>query len=71
VAAAGLAPDAFTPELVEFLFSLIEGDDRWAMETALVVLDRVGAAPDRLANGALRSLRGTAGSTPPRCFCSI
>ncbi len=56
VAAAGLAPDAFTPELVEFLFSLIEGDDRWAMETALVVLDRVGAAPDRLANGALRSL---------------
>jgi hypothetical protein len=55
-AAAGLAPEAFTPDLIEFLFDLIEGNERWAMETALVVLDKVGAAPNRLANGALRSL---------------
>ena len=55
-AAAGLAPEAFTPELVEFLFGLIECEEHWAMETALVVLDKVGAARDRLANGALRSL---------------
>lgn len=55
-AAAGLAPEAFTPDLIELLFGLIEGNERWAMETALVVLDKVGAAPDRLANGALRSL---------------
>lgn len=53
-AAAGLAPEAFTPDLIEF--GLIEGNERWAMETALVVLDKVGAAPDRLANAALRSL---------------
>lgn len=55
-AAAGLAPEAFTPELVEFLFGLIEGEEHWATETALVVLDKIGAGPDRLANGALRSL---------------
>lgn len=54
--AADLAPDAFTPDLVEYLFGLVEGDERWATETALVVLDKIGAAPDRLANGALRSL---------------
>lgn len=53
---AELAPEAFTPDLIEFLFGLIERNERWAMETALVVLDKVGAAPDRLANGALRSL---------------
>lgn len=56
-AAAELAPEAFTPDLIEFLFGLIEGNERWAMETALVILDKVGAAPDRLADGALRSLR--------------
>ena len=55
-AAAGLAPEAFTPDLIEFLFDLIEDNERWAMETALVVLDKVGAAPNRLANGALRCL---------------
>jgi len=55
-AAAGLAPDAFTADLVEFLFGLIDCNERWAMETALVVLDKIGAAPDRLANGALQSL---------------
>ncbi len=55
-AAAGLAPEAFTPDLIEFLFSLIEANERWAMETALVVLDKIGASPDRLASGALRSL---------------
>jgi hypothetical protein len=54
--AAGLAPEAFTSELIEFLFGLIEGNERWAMETALVVLDKVGAAPERLASGALQSL---------------
>lgn len=55
-AAAGLAPEAFTPDLIEFLFGLIDDNERCAMETALVVLDKVGAAPDRLANAALRSL---------------
>lgn len=55
-AAAGLAPEAFTPPLVEFLFNLIETNEHWATETALVVLDKVGAAPNRLAGGALRSL---------------
>jgi hypothetical protein len=55
-AAAGLAPEAFTPDLVEFLFGLIESEEHWAVETALVVLDKIGATPDRLANGALRSL---------------
>jgi len=55
-AAAGLAPEAFTSDLVEYLFGLIDGNERWAMETALVVLDKIGAASDQLANGALRSL---------------
>jgi len=55
-AAAELAPEAFTPDVIGFLLRLIEDNERWAMETALVVLDKVGAAPDRLANGALRSL---------------
>lgn len=54
--AAGLAPDAFTPELVEYLFALAEGEERWATETALVILDKVGVAADRLANAAARSL---------------
>lgn len=56
VAAAELAPDAFPPELVEFLFALIESGEHWATETALVVLDKIGASPERVANGALRSL---------------
>ena len=55
-AAANLAPDAFTPDLVEFLFGLVEENEFWATETALVVLDKLGVQPERLANGALRSL---------------
>lgn len=55
-AAAELAPEAFTPDLIGYLFSLVEGQDRWATEAAMVALDNVGASPKRLANGALRSL---------------
>lgn len=54
--AAGLAPEAFTPDLVEYLFALAEGEEHWATETALAILDKVGVAPERLANAAARSL---------------
>jgi len=59
--AAGLAPDAFTPDLVEYLFDLAEGEERWATETALVILDKVGVAPERLASAAARSLARSSG----------
>ncbi len=55
---AKLAPEILTPDLVEYLFSLLEGEEEWSHHLCLEIL--VGADCDqaRLCCGAIKCLEG-------------
>jgi hypothetical protein len=54
---AGLAPEAFAPQLVEHLFWLIETGEHWATGTALSTLRALKVDPGRLVRCATLALR--------------
>ena len=56
VATARLAPETFTPELIEHLFSQLESRESWLIESGLRVLLVLNADSRRLSACALRSL---------------
>lgn len=57
VTTAGLAPEAFAPQLVEHLFHLLETSEHWATGTALNTLRTLRAEPGRLVRCAVLALR--------------
>jgi hypothetical protein len=57
VETARLAPDAFPPPLVDYLFELLETSQAWAAEPVLRVLLQLKADPARLARCAMQMLR--------------
>jgi hypothetical protein len=64
VASARMAPEAFPPLVVDYLFDVLEAQEGWAVDSALDVLLQLGADPCRLARAALQVLRGhSAGET--------
>lgn len=63
VMTARLAPDAITPEIVEYLFQLIERGEDWADAPALKILSRGHADRRRLARAALTCLRRSSAVT--------
>ena len=54
--AAKLAPETFTPAIVEYLFVSLESHELWIDEIGLKLLQMLSADPSRLANCAMRSL---------------
>jgi hypothetical protein len=64
VATARLAPDAFSPPLIDHLFRLVEKNEIWATDTALQILLELKAEPVRLARCAMLALsEGNAAET--------
>lgn len=56
LATARLAPEIFTREVTEYLFSQLESSESWFAEAGLRVLLELNADPKRLTSCALRSL---------------
>jgi hypothetical protein len=54
---AELAPETFTPEIVDHLFSLVESNEHWLVTPCLTALARLDIDKPRLTNAALRALR--------------
>jgi hypothetical protein len=57
VATAKLAPETFTPELIEHLFEALESEERWLADCGLRVLQELKVDLMRLATCAMRFLR--------------
>ena len=53
---ANLAPETFTPPVIDYYFSLLEAQEAWFFDLGLEVLARLGADPSRLARCALMAL---------------
>ena len=58
VATAKLAPDAFSPPLIEHLFQLLEAREFWATDASLQILYELRVDPARLARCAMLVLDG-------------
>lgn len=54
---AELAPETFSPEIIEHLFGLVASNEHWLAEPSLKVLERLSVNPLRLCNIALQSLQ--------------
>jgi hypothetical protein len=54
--AGKLAPETFTPELIEYLFQQLESGESWFAETGFRLLHQLNADPKRLTDCAVRSL---------------
>ncbi len=68
VATAKLAPEAFTPPIIDYLFSLVEGAELWAPDVVLGVLLELSADPARLARVSSRVLAKGSGETAARAM---
>jgi hypothetical protein len=61
VETARLAPEVFTPVVIEYAFGLLDANERWFSEAGLRLLATLRADPDRLCKYAMASLAsGTA-----------
>ena len=54
---ARLAPEAFPPPVIEYIFSLVEAQEHWACKAGLKVLATLRADPRRLARSAMLCLK--------------
>jgi hypothetical protein len=54
---AELAPETFTPDIVDHLFSLVDSNEHWLVTPCLTTLARLDIDKPRLCNAALRALR--------------
>lgn len=62
--AARLAPETFTPSIIEYCFDLLEQRQSWFYETGLNLLFKLGVDPERLVRNAATGLQHYEGVLP-------
>jgi hypothetical protein len=56
LAIADMAPEKFSPPLIEYLYALLEAQEGWFIDTGLVLLRKLGSEPIRLTRCAVKEL---------------